>query len=81
MGAWRFVRERFEDGDVDGGGRPLQYAGRAAAAATAPGSLKAHLAEQAALVSEALTGADSEDATKGARAEAAAASREGTRVS
>jgi 2-oxoglutarate dehydrogenase complex dehydrogenase (E1) component-like enzyme len=54
MGAWRFVRERFLDGDVETGGRALRYAGRAASAAPAPGSLKAHQAEQEALVRDAL---------------------------
>jgi len=54
MGAWRFVRERFLDGDVFASGRTLRYAGRAASAAPAPGSLKVHLAEQEALVREAL---------------------------
>ncbi len=54
MGAWRFVRERFLDGEVEGRGRTLLYAGRAASAAPAPGSLKVHLAEQDALVREAL---------------------------
>jgi len=54
MGAWRFVRERFLDGDVAAGDRALRYAGRAASAAPAPGSLKVHLAEQEALVCEAL---------------------------
>ena len=54
MGAWRFVRERFLDGDVEAGSRALRYAGRAASAAPAPGSLKVHLAEQDTLVQEAL---------------------------
>jgi 2-oxoglutarate dehydrogenase E1 component len=54
MGAWRFLRERFLDGDVDAGGRTIVYAGRAASAAPAPGSLKVHLAEQEALLREAL---------------------------
>jgi 2-oxoglutarate dehydrogenase complex dehydrogenase (E1) component-like enzyme len=54
MGAWTFVRERFLDADVDAGGRGLRYAGRAASASPAPGSLKVHLAEQARLVREAL---------------------------
>jgi 2-oxoglutarate dehydrogenase E1 component len=54
MGAWRFVRERFLDGDVYASARPLRYAGRTASAAPAPGSLKVHLAEQDALVREAL---------------------------
>jgi len=67
MGAWRFVRERFLDGAVDAGRRPLRYAGRAASAATAPGSLKVHLAEQEHLVREAVTGADSEDVSRARR--------------
>ena len=55
MGAWRFVRERFLDGDVPAaGGRAPRYAGRAASAAPAPGQLKVHLAEQEALTREAL---------------------------
>jgi 2-oxoglutarate dehydrogenase E1 component len=54
MGAWRFVREQFLDGGTAPGGRPPRYAGRAASASPAPGSLKAHLAEQEALVREAL---------------------------
>jgi 2-oxoglutarate decarboxylase len=54
MGAWRHVRERFLEGEVDAGGRSLRYAGRAESAAPAPGSLKVHLAEQKALVREAL---------------------------
>ena len=54
MGAWRFVRERFLDGDVLASGRQLEYVGRAASAAPAPGSLKVHLAEQDALVKQAL---------------------------
>jgi len=54
MGAWRFVRERFLDGDVEAGGRSPRYAGREASAAPAPGSLKVHLAEQEALLRSAL---------------------------
>jgi 2-oxoglutarate dehydrogenase E1 component len=54
MGAWRFVRERFLEGDVESGGRQPRYAGRAESAAPAPGSLKVHLAEQEALVKDAL---------------------------
>jgi len=54
MGAFRFVRERFLDGEVLASGRTLRYAGRAASAAPAPGSLKVHLAEQDALVRDAL---------------------------
>jgi 2-oxoglutarate dehydrogenase E1 component len=56
MGAWRFVRESVLDGLVDTGGRPLRYVGRAPSAAPAPGSLRTHLAEQEALVREALEG-------------------------
>jgi len=54
MGAWRFVRERVLDRDVDVGDRALGYAGRAASASPAPGSLKTHLLEQEALVKQAL---------------------------
>jgi len=54
MGGFRFVRERFLDGEVLASGRALRYAGRAPSAAPAPGSLKVHLAEQEALVREAL---------------------------
>jgi 2-oxoglutarate dehydrogenase E1 component len=54
MGAWRFVRERFLDGDVATGGRAPRFAGRPASAAPAPGSLKVHLLEQDALVRDAL---------------------------
>jgi 2-oxoglutarate dehydrogenase E1 component len=46
--------ERFLDGDVASGSRLARYVGRAASAAPAPGSLKVHLAEQEALVKEAL---------------------------
>ena len=55
MGAWRFVRERFVDGDVPGAAsRPLRYVGRPASASPAPGSLKAHTAEQESIVKESL---------------------------
>ena len=55
MGAWRFVRERFLDGDVCASAAACcATSGRAASAAPAPGSLKVHLAEQEALVREAL---------------------------
>jgi 2-oxoglutarate dehydrogenase E1 component len=54
MGPWRFVRERFLDGDV-GGGRPLLYVGRAASASPASGSHKTHVVEQDAIVAEALS--------------------------
>jgi 2-oxoglutarate dehydrogenase E1 component len=54
MGAWRYLQETVQDGRVDVGGRPLQYAGRAASASPASGSLRAHLAEQGELVRAAL---------------------------
>ena len=55
MGAWRFVRERFLDGEVpDPARRVLRYVGRSHQAAPAPGSHKVHVAEQEAIVSEAL---------------------------
>jgi 2-oxoglutarate dehydrogenase E1 component len=54
MGAWRFVRERFLDGDVDAGGRALRYAGRRESASPATGSHKVHLVEQEAVVKAAL---------------------------
>jgi 2-oxoglutarate dehydrogenase E1 component len=55
MGAWRFVRERFLDGDVPGyQGRELRYVGRAASASPAPGSLKVHQREQDEIAGEAL---------------------------
>jgi 2-oxoglutarate dehydrogenase E1 component len=54
MGVWRFVRESVLDGVVDTQGRTLRYVGRAASAAPAPGSLRIHLAEQEAIVREAL---------------------------
>ena len=55
MGAWRFVREQFLDGDVPGaGGRQPRYVGREASASPAPGSHKVHVQEQEAIVEEAL---------------------------
>jgi 2-oxoglutarate dehydrogenase E1 component len=54
MGAWRFLRERFLDGEVVAGGRQLRYVGRDASASPAPGQLRVHLAEQEALVRAAL---------------------------
>ena len=55
MGAWRFLRERFLDGDLgDLGGRALRYVGRDASAAPAPGSHKLHVLEQEAIVNEAM---------------------------
>ena len=58
MGAWRFVRERFLDGDVPGvAGRSLRYVGRAPSAAPAPGTQRAHVREQQVIVRRALSGA------------------------
>jgi 2-oxoglutarate dehydrogenase E1 component len=54
MGAWRFVRERFLDGEVRAGGRLPRYAGRPASASPAAGTLKTHLAQQEALVADAV---------------------------
>jgi len=56
MGAWRFVREQFLDGKVEGlaAGRPLGYIGRHELASPAPGSKRVFKQEQAALVVEAL---------------------------
>jgi len=55
MGAWRFVRERFQDGDVpDLGKRVPRYVGRPESAAPARGSYKAYLREREAIVQEAL---------------------------
>jgi 2-oxoglutarate decarboxylase len=56
MGAWRFVREWFDDGLVEGWarGRALRYFGRRELASPAPGSHHAFESEQAALVAEAL---------------------------
>ena len=55
MGAWRFIRERFLDGEVSGfQHRWPSYAGRAASASPAPGSHKVHTREQDELVAKAL---------------------------
>jgi len=55
MGAWRFIRERFLDGEVPGyEHRGLSYAGRAASASPAPGSHKVHTREQDELIAKAL---------------------------
>ncbi len=54
MGAWRFVREQFLDGQVGGVQRPLRYLGRRELASTAPGSHRVFKQEQEALVAEAL---------------------------
>ena len=56
MGAFRFVRERFLDGEVAGvrPDRPLRYAGRRASASPAPGSHHVFAMEQEALAADAL---------------------------
>jgi 2-oxoglutarate dehydrogenase E1 component len=55
MGAWRFIRERFLDGEVPGfHHRVPSYVGRAASASPAPGSHKVHTREQEELVAKAL---------------------------
>ena len=54
MGAWRFVREAFLDGQADAGGRQPRYIGRKASASPAPGSHKLHVAEQEAIVRDCL---------------------------
>jgi 2-oxoglutarate decarboxylase len=55
MGTWRFIRERFLDGEVAGAaGRALRYIGRHASASPAPGSHKVHVAEQEEIVNEVL---------------------------
>jgi 2-oxoglutarate dehydrogenase E1 component len=57
MGAWRFVRERFLDDEVpDPEHRMPRYVGRTHQASPAPGSHKVHVAEQEAIVQEALLG-------------------------
>ena len=56
MGSWTFVRDFIEDAMAEAGCKQerLAYAGRAAAASPATGSLLRHNREQAALVNEAL---------------------------
>jgi 2-oxoglutarate dehydrogenase E1 component len=56
MGSWTFVRDFIEDAMAEAGCQQerLAYAGRAAAASPATGSLSRHNHEQAALVNEAL---------------------------
>ena len=50
MGAWRFVREQFLDGNVQ---HPIRYVGRRALASPAPGSHRAFKQEQEALLARA----------------------------
>jgi len=56
MGGWRFVREQFLDGLVEGvtPARPLRYIGRRELASPAPGSHHAFQIEQDALVADAV---------------------------
>ncbi len=55
MGAWRFVREQFLDGNVREEGRRVpRYVGREESASPAPGSHKTHVAEQEAILEAAL---------------------------
>jgi 2-oxoglutarate dehydrogenase E1 component len=54
MGGWRYVRERFLDGDVQAGGRAPRYVGRKESASPAAGSHKVHMQEQEAVVQAAL---------------------------
>ncbi len=61
QGAWYQIRHRLHDA---AGGRELLYAGRAPAAAPATGMSKTHEAEQQALVTAALRGAVTEEATR-----------------
>lgn len=57
MGSWTFIREPLEEHLVKmgHGETTVRYAGRTAAAAPATGLAKKHLAQQAALVDEAIT--------------------------
>ncbi|MSO91895.1 MAG: 2-oxoglutarate dehydrogenase E1 component [Rhodospirillales bacterium] len=57
MGAWTMIREPLEEtlSEMGRGGETVRYTGRAAAASPATGSHKKHVAEQAALVNDALT--------------------------
>jgi 2-oxoglutarate dehydrogenase E1 component len=54
MGPWRFIRERFLDGEVPGfEHRAPTYVGRDASASPAPGSHKVHTREQEELIAKA----------------------------
>jgi 2-oxoglutarate dehydrogenase E1 component len=65
MGGWRFVREQFLDGKVEGLdlARPLHYIGRRDLASPAPGSHGAFQSEQDALVAEVMRVGTTEKAT------------------
>jgi 2-oxoglutarate dehydrogenase E1 component len=54
MGAWRFVQEQFQ-GILEPTQRVLRYAGRAASASPASGSLKRHQQELAELLDQAFS--------------------------
>jgi 2-oxoglutarate dehydrogenase E1 component len=56
QGSWSFAEPYVEQAMIDAGCTPQRpvYAGRAASASTATGSAKRHLAEQKALVAQAL---------------------------
>jgi 2-oxoglutarate dehydrogenase E1 component len=61
MGAWTFIRPRLEE--LLGSGLSLRYIGRRDAGTTAEGSTKAHAAEQARIVNEAVNPSVSSVAT------------------
>jgi 2-oxoglutarate dehydrogenase E1 component len=54
MGAWRYMRERMFP-LLEPGGRRITYAGRPESASPAAGSHKRHVAEQAAVIEDALS--------------------------
>ena len=60
QGAWSFADELIEQAMIEAGSKPKRpvYAGRAAAASTAPGSAKRHTLEQQAVVADALGHSD-----------------------
>ena len=54
MGPWRYIRERFLDGEIPGfEHRFPSYIGRDASASPAPGSHKVHTREQDELLAKA----------------------------
>ena len=57
MGAWTFINPWIEEALIDIGHKSKRprYVGRAEMAAPAPGTMKLHVEQQAALVDEALT--------------------------
>lgn len=70
MGAWDFLDERLRS--VLERGQTLRYVGRAANSSPATGSHKRHVAEQQALVGEALEGSAPAVAQRGQGVEAGA---------